>query len=230
MSKKKGKQSSASKGGTARAEALSSAERRKIAADAARARWEKEDSETCSVSDSPKNRDYWISRPYVPKELQAQLAAADILLVPQEGFRERTDPVFPVGTEELFFFLKETAGVPAVDICISDNEYKELALHSDLLRLPDLVITSGALVGIVLNVLSNYIYDKIKSRKIKEVKSRIFIQNGFEKTVQIEYEGPAEGFAATVSNAAATITGQPSLPPDNSRVAKELPETTKEKA
>jgi hypothetical protein len=218
MDNKGSKQKPASLGGRARAEALSSAERKQIAEQAARARWAKnqEDSEEpCVTSVSTKDRSYWLNRPYIPADIRAQLEKADILLVPYEGFREQADPLFPVGTEEVFQYLREHADNFKVDICITDADYKELALHSDLLRLPELLI-NGVIVASVVNLLTSYIYDKFKSRKGGEVKARFLVQKADGQTVQIEYNGPAETFSAAMNNAVKSLTSDVPRSTENS--------------
>ena len=53
------------------------------------------------IADSGQGFDYWLSREYVSDEIRPELEQADLLLVPQEGFRDREGPLFPVGTERL---------------------------------------------------------------------------------------------------------------------------------
>lgn len=50
------------------------------------------------------------SKPYLSDELRPKVGAADILLVPNEGYAERPDlRFFPGGTADLFDFLKRKA-------------------------------------------------------------------------------------------------------------------------
>ncbi len=54
-------------------------------------------------------------------------------MIPTEGYAERPDLVyFPHGTGDLFHFLTEKpADNLMVDVCIEEEDYKEVALHAD---------------------------------------------------------------------------------------------------
>src|SRR5215213_10162141 len=77
----------------------------------------------------------WSRRSYIGEELQAKLAKADALIVPNEGYGEKSDVhYFPEGTEHLISFLQRNNHRDQhIDICIEESDYKELAQHHDLL-------------------------------------------------------------------------------------------------
>jgi len=155
-----------------------------------------------TVEDTTKDFQYWLNRPYIGAELRKQLAAANFLVVPREGFRERTEPVFPVGTESLYDFIKNQAsdGMKP-DICIEDNDYRELALHSTLLIIGGFIVTS-LVAPVVVNVISEYIKKKMgPDHADGTVKCDITVvdENGAAK--KITYEGPATTFERTVGAA-----------------------------
>ncbi len=159
------------------------------------------------IEPTEKGLAYWTSRPFIGADLRQQLAGASVLVVPQEGFRDNKDPMFPDGTEELLAFLKDV--IPAdvgVDICIEDHDYRELALHSDLIILAALVVRD-----IACNLVASGIYDYLKARlgsraKTTNVRFQMTIEHESEherRAARISYEGPVEGFQETLQKAIA---------------------------
>lgn len=160
----------------------------------------------------------WINRPYISDALRAQLSKANVLLVPTEGFCERADLVFPVGTEELFQFLRESQRENLlVDICIEDKDYKELALHADLLIIASFVVTSIA-APVVADLITEYIKRRLGLHETDSiVRSELTVYD--EKTgrsVRLSYEGPASEYHARVVTAIRNLNELPSLPPAKS--------------
>lgn len=151
------------------------------------------------VSESTKNRTYWLSRPFVGPELKKKLEKASILVVPQEGFRDHQGPVFPVKTEELFSFLRERApkGVE-VDICIEDADYRELALHDATIIIGTFLVMSLA-VPVAKDMISEYLKRRIfgKPKNNDIVRFRMLIDEsdqGRSRTLDVSYDGPASQF------------------------------------
>ena len=116
--------------------------------------------------------------------------------MPQEGFRDFKGTVFPVGTSEFLQYLKDKqADDFIVDIATDDENYRELALHSDLLVLAGLTVQY-----LVMPFLSRAIYDYVKYRlgsriKDADVKLDLLIEDSSEtnkKVANLSYEGPAE--------------------------------------
>ncbi len=113
------------------------------------------------VTDTSDDFSIWISKDFIPEAIKADLATCQVLVVPEIGFRDYDKPLFPVGTESLLAQLRRGLG-PAVkvDICINDDDYAELALHSDTARLGRFVVLVVVL-PLFLNVLGNIIHDKL---------------------------------------------------------------------
>lgn len=206
-SKHKGLRSGiSSKGGHARAKKMSEDQRKEVAKKGADARWKavheaEEIQPEFHVGLSDKSRSYWIALAKPDSELKVSLERASVLVLPWEGFGDHRSPVFPVGTEDFLVAMKrglEPAVV--VDICTTDEDYKELALHSETLRLATLIVTYAAL-PLVLNVLGNYVWAKLGGVKRGEVKSEIFVTKNDGTTMRLNYEGPANGFIKAVQSA-----------------------------
>lgn len=157
------------------------------------------------IERSDKDFAYWRARPFIGEDLRRQLSQASVLVVPQEGFRDSAEPLFPAGTEELLGHLRDA--IPAeigVDICIEDDEYRELALHSDLLILAGVVVTNVA-CGLVASAIYDYVKDRLGSRaKDTNVRFQMIIEHDSDKgrkAAKISYEGPVAGFQDTLERA-----------------------------
>lgn len=128
-------------------------------------------------------------------ELREQLSEANVLIIPYR-YEGKYD-VFPVGTVELYHYLrKNSPGQVKIDIVAKDDEYLELAQHSDLVSLATIVV-SGTIVPVLLGLITNYIYDKIIS-KGSRIKSEIIIVSDDGSSTSIKYNGPAEEYHDTL--------------------------------
>lgn len=148
--------------------------------------------------ESKQGLSYWLSHQYINKELETNLKLANLLLVPQEGFRTFEGPIFPVGTSEFFRFLqvKHPPDIK-VDICVQDEEYRELALNSDWLILPEIWVISFV-APIAVNLISEYLKKRLSlGNETRIVKVRLIVEEKSgdrPKTVEIFYDGPAKHF------------------------------------
>lgn len=154
-----------------------------------------------AITDSEESFDTWLNRPYLSGELRQQLRKADVLIVPIEGFREISNPVFPVGTESLYDFLSKN--IPQninIDICIDDSNYAELALHSDLHRIGSFVV-KRLVLPFLITLLVNYISQELSIDEKDRVKVSITVVNEEGGSKTLDYEGPANKFGDTVNGA-----------------------------
>ena len=152
-----------------------------------------------TVEDSTENFSTWINRPYIPDELKQPLSSANVLIVPREGFREHPEPIFPVGTEELlnhFRDNKEKGIVP--DICIADQDYKELALHDATIILGTIVV-ADIIADIVADLISEYIKKRWKSKEDDaKIKIQLTVVEPDGKASKLLYEGSVKDFNSTI--------------------------------
>lgn len=145
------------------------------------------------IEKSNENFDFWINKDYINEEIRQKLKECNVLVLPDEGFRDRNDIHFPVGTIQLFHFLEKKKSSDFMpEVCFGDDNYKELALHSDLTILGTFLATN-----IGLPLLVNHLYDfyKTKYGKVtnKNVKIKL-IEQEENKVRKLTYEGPAEDF------------------------------------
>lgn len=163
-----------------------------------------------SIAESDQGFDYWLSRDYISTELRQNLEGASLIIVPQEGFKDYDKPVFPVGTEEFFHFLKdnEDKNIQA-DICVEDNEYRELALHAGILVIAGIVVTALVL-PITVNLVSRYLEQRLwPNNKSNIVKHRITVIEKIgdtTKAIDIKYEGPAVEYESSMRKALVSLS------------------------
>lgn len=148
------------------------------------------------------NFGYWLNRPFVSEELRNELRDANVLIVPAEGVRDRTDPNFPNGTEDLLAFLKDNVRDGIVpDICIEDKDFKALALHDATLIIGAFVVTS-LVAPIAVDLVSKYLEQKIGLDKAEEtkVKFKMTIVETDGTSKKLSYDGPAKTFEKTIGD------------------------------
>lgn len=122
-----------------------------------------------------------------------EISKADILILPNDSFRDYKSPLFSEDTESFFTFMKELAdnnGVKA-EIYMQDENYQEIELHSDEVRLPILIFQYVAL-PFVINMVSGYINDLMKNRnKGINFKLQSIVQKD-SISKKIDYSGSVE--------------------------------------
>jgi len=134
-----------------------------------------EEKDVFEITPSTENFQSWSEKKFVGDDIRDSIKNASVLLVPMIGFRDRPGPSFPPGTEDLLAYLK--ANMPqefTVDICVSDEYFATLSLHSDFKRLGNFNVKSAAL-GFFFSVLSGYIVNKITNHE--DAKPQITIIN-----------------------------------------------------
>ena len=66
-------------------------------------------------------------KPFIPQDYIEDIKKADILIIPEENFREEGDVLFPETTREFLEYLQEQ--IPkdmSVDIAISDEDFRKI--------------------------------------------------------------------------------------------------------
>lgn len=106
-------------------------------------------------------------------------------------------------SENEYYFAQET--IDFVKFCrnnnsteidvLTDGDIKIRSLHSFDIWLPIIFIASNILLPAVINLVTSFIYDKMKGREHEKanVNVNIVIKNG-KKEKQIHYAGDAESF------------------------------------
>lgn len=145
------------------------------------------------IEESKEDFNFWINKDFISEGLKETLRESNALILPDEGFRERKDIYFPVGTTELYQYLQDKKDENfKPEICFGDEDYKELALHSEIIIIGTFIVTNVALPFLI-----NYLYDYFKNKWgkpiQKNVKVKLYEQKG-DTVRKFTYEGPAEDF------------------------------------
>lgn len=138
---------------------------------------------------------------YAPKD--EQLKEASILFLPYHNFRPNVEYCFTEYAEDALRYIKENSNFSA-DIAITDDKYRIIEMHSILIDI-GLILVKQAILPVVLSILANYIYDKIKSRHEKsedtEIRVQIIAEDKAGKCRVLRYEGPASEFSKVIEEA-----------------------------
>lgn len=149
-----------------------------------------------STTDSTATFETWIEKPFIPESLKPSLKTSSLLIVPSESIRNIKGPVFPTGTEDLYFYIKEKMSTFNPEICINDEDYREYAFHGILLILGSFVVTAIA-APVLADVISEYVKKRLFKSDDKndtEVRFEMTVTNEDGSSKLIKYSGPAEQF------------------------------------
>lgn len=154
----------------------------------------------------------WIKRPFVGDNLRQQLSKANVLVVPNEGYGDRVDLIyFPSGTAELFQFIRESGMENlSVEICIEDADYKEVALHADILIVATFVVTS-LIAPLAVDLISEYIKQRLFCRREDEteVRAKLTVYDEKDKlSIDLTYKGPAPEYRKVMMKALSKLSSQ----------------------
>jgi uncharacterized protein (DUF4415 family) len=167
-------------------------------------------SDFCSYDEVMTGFQHWSSSESLSPETRMAIQRSDIVLVPAEGFGEYVEPVFPKGTDELFQFLcaKAPSGMK-VELATEDADYKELALHSDIVYIATVLVrllAAPVAVGLIVEHLRKRLGSRLGKTEVRV--SMILDQsdgsNG--KSLRMSYEGPANAFEKTMREALTIIS------------------------
>lgn len=97
-------------------------------------------------------------------------------------------------TIDFIKFCKESDSQFSIDI-LDNEDIKIRSLHSFDIFMPILWVTAEVLLPIAINLVSNFIYDKMKGREHEEanVELSFIVERNNEKKM-LHYKGPASEF------------------------------------
>ncbi|MGI2049882.1 hypothetical protein [Shewanella oncorhynchi] len=125
------------------------------------------------------------------KDVASTLNEKSVVILPSHGYED----VYYAGTIDTFDFLNEN-GINT-DVYASDEEYKELSLHGADIWLGTFLISS-VVVPIFCNVISSYIYDKLKANKDDNIALKFMVENKEGKTTAVEFNGKVEHLSKAI--------------------------------
>jgi len=134
------------------------------------------------------------------EKILSHVLGADILILPTPVGRGRDEWAFPSGTDNLYLDLIEKYGPSAFALFVSPDDYKELDLHSDKLRLPRLLVPEDKKT-FVLSVLASLVAGLMLEAKAPTfVELSVIFEPASRQCVEISYVGPPEEIEATLKH------------------------------
>ena len=141
-----------------------------------------------SVTETSKNLDYWASRPWLSANTAAAIRSSQLVIVPWEDFREDNPILFPNGTTDWFEILRKQL---AIQIAAEEENYREIALHANIWRIPTILLTAVAL-PVFAQILADQIEQKYLQHSDDRIEMRVLVNGNNGKCIEIDYKGPPE--------------------------------------
>lgn len=159
-----------------------------------------------NVTDVDINFESIYEKDYIPQKYIEEIKQANVLIIPNEGFRDKKGLFFPECTSEFYQFLKSKSEIKT-EICIDDDEFEKLELHADIVYVATLVVQYTVL-PIVTSMIASYLYDKVKSMNKEKDETNINVhiiveKNG--KSKKVDYEGSIDNFEKAMKTVEKTI-------------------------
>ena len=153
---------------------------------------------TISVEDSDITFESVYEKPYIPFEYIDDIKKANLLLLPEENFRQEGDILFPENTREFFeYIVGENNPSIKADITVSDEDFQRIELHSAEIDVATIIV-NYVILPLAINLVSTFLYDQVKKfrreRKDTTAKVKIIVEDiKTKKSKKIYYKGPVEG-------------------------------------
>lgn len=169
-----------------------------------------------SVQPTEQGFAYWCERPYLTDELKHRLSLCPIVLIPREKFPGHDGPVFADETQQVFEYLTEhlPTGLSA-EVCIEEEDYKEVALLHDWLQLGEFLVKEFALptvVGLLVAWLGTRLMKPGLNVSVSFTVERD--EAGTKKATTLSYQGPPKEMQAHINKAMRDLTGREAVGAD----------------
>lgn len=161
---------------------------------------------TFKISDTNVTFEEIYQKPYVPTEYMDDIKRANLLIIPNENFRDEGDILFPETTREMFEFIRENSGTQVIpDIAISDELFQCIELHSAAINVATIIVQWGIL-PIATGMIASFLYELVKKhhRKPEDTSTKVQIiaeETATKKSKMITYEGPVSGIKDALDQA-----------------------------
>ena len=162
------------------------------------------------ISDTDISFEQIYNKEYIPEEYIDDIKKANLLIIPNESFRDEGDILFPETTREFYDYIRENANDDIVaDIAISDDDFQRIELHSAVITVATIIV-KNAVLPIVTGMISAFLYDLSKKhhRKSEDTTAKVKIiteETKSKKCKTITYEGPVSGIKEALDEAAKDI-------------------------
>lgn len=160
-----------------------------------------------NVTDSDVTFEKIYKKEYIPTEYLDDIKKANLLIIPNENFRDEGDVLFPETTREFLDFIREFPNDEIIsDIAISDEDFKRIELHSAVIEVAP-VIVQWVVLPIATSMIASFLYDLVKKyrRKPEDTSAKVKIiteETETKKSKMITYEGPVSGVKDALDQAA----------------------------
>lgn len=160
-----------------------------------------------NVTDSDVTFEKIYKKEYIPTEYLDDIKKANLLIIPNENFRDEGDVLFPETTREFLDFIREFPNDEIIsDIAISDEDFKRIELHSAVIEVAPIIV-QWVVLPIATSMIASFLYDLVKKyrRKPEDTSAKVKIiteETETKKSKMITYEGPVSGVKDALDQAA----------------------------
>ena len=160
-----------------------------------------------NVTDSDVTFEKIYKKEYIPTEYLDDIKKANLLIIPNENFRDEGDVLFPETTREFLDFIREFQNDEIIsDIAISDEDFKRIELHSAVIEVAPIIV-QWVVLPIATSMMASFLYDLVKKyrRKPEDTSAKVKIiteETETKKSKMITYEGPVSGVKDALDQAA----------------------------
>lgn len=142
----------------------------------------------CTVKDVEGSVEQLLDRHTKSNTLKQQLLQTSIVFLPVDGiyFSDRAESLF-------HYFEKRLPATESVEACTDNESIPTQIRWSNEIILGCFLVLSEPSFQIFLNVLSSYLYDKIRGEASKKVTLSVILSEKTGKLKQIDYSGPESG-------------------------------------
>ena len=160
-----------------------------------------------NVKDSDVTFEKIYKKEYIPTEYLDDIKKANLLIIPNENFRDEGDVLFPETTREFLDFIREFSNDEIIsDIAISDEDFKRIELHSAVIEVAPIIV-QWVVLPIATSMIASFLYDLVKKyrRKPEDTSAKVKIiteETETKKSKMITYEGPVSGVKDALDQAA----------------------------
>lgn len=160
-----------------------------------------------NVTDSNITFEKIYKKEYIPMEYLNDIKKANLLIIPNENFRDEGDVLFPETTREFLDFIREFPNDEIIsDIAILDEDFKRIELHSAVIEVAPIIV-QWVVLPIATSMIASFLYDLVKKyrRKPEDTSAKVKIiteETETKKSKMITYEGPVSGVKDALDQAA----------------------------
>lgn len=155
-----------------------------------------EQKDELTISSTSTRFDDYIEKCSNSTQVAAKFDNSDILIVPAKY--DDNEYYFAQESIDFIKFCRQCDDSNSIDI-LSDDDIKVRSLHSFDLWMPVIWVASNVVLPIVVGLVTNYIYDKLKGRENEDAQIDVtfMVNRDGEEDKIIHYKGNAKTFEKT---------------------------------